>query len=282
MHTERSYEILEQTLSVISLANPLVAAIQRKDRDAEEWWFFNHSSASSKDRDLASQDCRALSSVGLNVAEAFGTAAGNGRLRFETARGSLYEAQAGIRIAVAWGYFTQQQAEAVLAAMDALGGRVYGGFMGWRGGKCCVPIVPGNVATPARHGRTRQAVGAEPAQRCWPSRHHRPVHDGSRRGTNARITCGPPKPPELQGPSWTRSQGDTPNLRLRSVLSRAHRYRRLFLPSGWRAMLRTWVLPPTPRIPTIDLFESLPSFPQPNAGLSSSPRWRQLPNPAIA
>ena len=68
MHTERSYEILEQTLSVVSLANPLVAAIQRKDRDAEEWWFFNHSSASSKDRDLASQVRRALSSVGLNLA----------------------------------------------------------------------------------------------------------------------------------------------------------------------------------------------------------------------
>ena len=108
MHTPLRYEILEQTLSVISLANPLVAAIQRKDRD------------------LASQVRRALSSVGLNVAEGFGTAAGNGRLRFETARGSLYEAQAGIRIAVAWGYFTQQQAETVLAAMHALGGRVYG------------------------------------------------------------------------------------------------------------------------------------------------------------
>ena len=60
VHTERSYEILEQTLSVVSLANPLVAAIQLKDRDAEEW---------SKDHDLASQVRRALSSVGLNVAE---------------------------------------------------------------------------------------------------------------------------------------------------------------------------------------------------------------------
>ncbi len=117
MHTPLRYEILEQTIAVISLANPLVAAIQRKDRDAEEW---------SKDHDLASQVRRALSSVGLNLAEGFGTAAGNGRLRFETARGSLYEAHAGIRIAVAWGYFAQQQAAAVLAAMDVLGGRVYG------------------------------------------------------------------------------------------------------------------------------------------------------------
>jgi hypothetical protein len=48
--------------------------------------------------------------VGLNLAEALGTAADKGRLRFETARGSLYEAHAGILIAVAWGYFTQQHA----------------------------------------------------------------------------------------------------------------------------------------------------------------------------
>ncbi len=73
------------------------------------------------------------------------------------------------------------------------------------------------AGTPARHGRTRQAVGAEPAQPRWPSRHHRPVRDGSRQGTSAKVTCRPLKPSELQGPSWTRSQGDTPNLRLRSV-----------------------------------------------------------------
>jgi four helix bundle protein len=108
MHTPLRSEILEQALSVVSLACPLVAAIQRKDRD------------------LASQVRRALSSVGLNTAEAFGTAAGNCRLRFETARGSLYEAQAGIRIAVAWGYFTQKEAEPVLGAIDALAGRIYG------------------------------------------------------------------------------------------------------------------------------------------------------------
>ncbi len=68
-----------------------------------------------------------------------------------------------------------------------------------------------------------------------------------------------------------------------ALLSRAHLYRHPFLPSGWRAMLRIWVLPPRPRISTIDLFESLPSFPQANVGLSSSPRWKkQLPDPAIA
>lgn len=108
MHTPLRYEVLEHVLSVVTLSRPLVAAIQRKDRD------------------LASQVRRALSSVGLNIAEGFGTASGNARLRFEAARGSLYEAQAGIRLAIAWDYFTQEQAVPVLRAIDDLGGRVYG------------------------------------------------------------------------------------------------------------------------------------------------------------
>ena len=108
MHTPLRYELLELVLSVVALSRPLVAAIQRKDRD------------------LACQVRRALSSVGLNVAEGFGTVSGNARLRFETARGSLYEAQAGIRIAIAWGYFTEEYAASALCAIDELGGRVYG------------------------------------------------------------------------------------------------------------------------------------------------------------
>ena len=108
MHTPIRYDVLEQVLSVVALSRPLVEAIQRKDRD------------------LASQVRRALSSVGLNVSEGFGSASGHSRLRFETARGSLYEAQAGIRIAIAWGYFSEEQAAGALAAIDALGGRVYG------------------------------------------------------------------------------------------------------------------------------------------------------------
>ena len=108
MHTPLRYVVLDQVLSVVTLARPLVAAIQRKDRD------------------LASQVRRALSSVGLNVAEGFGSASGNSRLRFETARGSLYEAHAGIRIAIAWGYVTEDQTALALCAIDELGGRVYG------------------------------------------------------------------------------------------------------------------------------------------------------------
>jgi len=117
MHKPLRYELLEQAVGVVERCRPLVDAIQRKDRDAEEW---------SKDHDLASQIRRAASSVVLNTAEAFGTAGGNARLRFETARGSLYETQAGIRTAVAWGYFASEQTAELLAAMEDLGGRLYG------------------------------------------------------------------------------------------------------------------------------------------------------------
>jgi four helix bundle protein len=67
-----------------------------------------------------------MSSVGLNLAEAFGTAAGNARLRFESARGSLYETQAGIGIAVAWGFVAQEDVAPALDAIDALGARIFG------------------------------------------------------------------------------------------------------------------------------------------------------------
>ena len=108
MHNPQSSSILEHALSVVEMARPLVETIQRKDRD------------------LASQLRRAISSVVLNLAEGFGTAQGNSRLRFETARGSLNEAQAGIRVAVAWGYMSDASASPVVESMHCLGGRVYG------------------------------------------------------------------------------------------------------------------------------------------------------------
>jgi four helix bundle protein len=101
-------EILNHTFQVIQLVRPVVEAVARRDRD------------------LASQIRRAMSGVGLNLAEGFGTAAGNARLRFETARGSLYEAQAGIGVAVAWGFVSQEDAAPVLQALDGLGARIFG------------------------------------------------------------------------------------------------------------------------------------------------------------
>ena len=108
MHSPLRQQLLDQVLHVIVLARPLVEAVARRDRD------------------LGSQLRRALSSVGLNVAEGFGSASGNARLRFESARGSLYEAQAGLRLAIAWGYLRAQDCAAVLAAIDRLGARVFG------------------------------------------------------------------------------------------------------------------------------------------------------------
>jgi four helix bundle protein len=108
MHIPLRQQLLDQVLHIIEQARPLVEAVARRDRD------------------LGSQIRRALSSVGLNLSEGFGSAAGNARLRFESARGSLYEAQAGLRLAVAWGYVAAQECAPVLGAIDRLGARVFG------------------------------------------------------------------------------------------------------------------------------------------------------------
>jgi four helix bundle protein len=104
----RQQQLSDKVIEVITMARPIVAQIARRDRD------------------LGAQIRRALSSVSLNVAEGSGVAAGNARLRFEAARGSLYEAQAGVRTAVAWGYIAAPGAEALLYELHLLGGRIYG------------------------------------------------------------------------------------------------------------------------------------------------------------
>jgi four helix bundle protein len=108
MRTHLQQDVLSHAVLVVSLTRPLGEAVARKDRD------------------VASQLRRAVSSVPLNIAEAFGAERGNARLRFETARGSLYEAQAGLRTAVAWGYIEEEDARRALESMRALGGRVFG------------------------------------------------------------------------------------------------------------------------------------------------------------
>jgi four helix bundle protein len=100
-------EILNHSLQVITLVRPIVEMVARRDRD------------------LASQIRRAMSSVSLNLAEGFGTAAGNARLRFETARGSLYEVETGIGVAVAWGFAAPENVATALEAIDHLGARIF-------------------------------------------------------------------------------------------------------------------------------------------------------------
>lgn len=108
MHNPKSSSILEHSLEVVALARPLVDAVQRRDKD------------------LASQLRRAISSVALNLAEGFGCTGGSARARFETARGSLNEAHAGFRVAVAWRYIPQSATNELLESMLSLGGRVFG------------------------------------------------------------------------------------------------------------------------------------------------------------
>ena len=92
---------------VIALARPLVEGIARKDRE------------------LGSQVRRAFGSVALNAAEAAGVSAGNARLRWQTALGSLYEARAGLRLGIAWGFLSASASAAALEASDRLGARLY-------------------------------------------------------------------------------------------------------------------------------------------------------------
>src|SRR6186997_2014727 len=102
MRTHLQQDVLEHTFQIRSLARGLVESVARKDRE------------------LASQLRRALSSVALNLAEGLGTTAGNSRLRFETARGSLSEAQAALRVAVAWGSVSEEDARVVLECLHTL------------------------------------------------------------------------------------------------------------------------------------------------------------------
>ena len=104
----RSSSVVEHSLQVVALSRSLVEAVQRKDRD------------------LASQMRRAISSICLNLSEAFGCAGGNARVRFETALGSLNEAKTAIRVAVAWGCFSEGSAAETLESLRLLGGRIAG------------------------------------------------------------------------------------------------------------------------------------------------------------
>jgi four helix bundle protein len=108
MHSPSRQLLLDSVLQLIERARPLVDAIAKRDRD------------------LASQVRQALSSVALNVGEGVGNTAGNSRLRYQSALGSLYEARAGLRVAAAWGYVPTATCAEILVSSDRLGARLYG------------------------------------------------------------------------------------------------------------------------------------------------------------
>ncbi|HEY4015245.1 MAG TPA: four helix bundle protein [Polyangiaceae bacterium] len=79
-------KVYETMLEVLRMLRPMVAQIEKHDRD------------------LGNQLRRASSSVPLNIAEASGSAGGTRNVRYRTALGSAREVGACIDVALAMGY----------------------------------------------------------------------------------------------------------------------------------------------------------------------------------
>jgi four helix bundle protein len=87
-------QVAALSFEVIEALRPLMPRIKRHDRS------------------LADQLVRAASSVALNIAEGDASDPGNQRARFFTAAGSANESLAALRVAVAWGYLSTEEADA--------------------------------------------------------------------------------------------------------------------------------------------------------------------------
>ena len=73
------------------------------------------------DRNLAQQARRSASSVISNHGEADGQRAGHRKERILTARGSLYELRAQLKLAAAWGYLELETVDEIVAHLDRVG-----------------------------------------------------------------------------------------------------------------------------------------------------------------
>jgi len=79
-----------------------------------------------RDRDLARQIRRAMSSVALNLGEAEGNDAGNRRARLHTALGSARETRVGLQLASAWGYIEHEELEPIERTLDRICALTFG------------------------------------------------------------------------------------------------------------------------------------------------------------
>ena len=95
-----SFDVERVSYELIAALRPLLPRIQRRDRA------------------LAVQLTRAASSISLNVSEGNYSDSGNKRARFCTAAGSANETRSALRVALAWGYVTSEQASLALELLD--------------------------------------------------------------------------------------------------------------------------------------------------------------------
>lgn len=94
------FAALEVSYLVIKAVRPLVAIVERNNRD------------------LADQILRAATSVSLNLAEGQRSAKGNRGKHYAIAHGSANEVKAGVRLAIALGIIEEAAADASLRALD--------------------------------------------------------------------------------------------------------------------------------------------------------------------
>jgi four helix bundle protein len=100
-------QVAEFSIELIEALRPLVPRIKRHDRS------------------LADQLVRAASSVALNIAEGEHSDPGTRKARFYSAAGSASESLAALRVAMAWGYFGEKEADAASAILRRIIGMLW-------------------------------------------------------------------------------------------------------------------------------------------------------------
>lgn len=95
------------SFELVGLLRPIVPRIRRHDRS------------------LADQLVRAASSVALNIAEGEHSDPGNRRARFNSAAGSANETLAALKVAIAWGYLPEAEADKAVIVLRRIIGMLW-------------------------------------------------------------------------------------------------------------------------------------------------------------